>query len=369
MQLSTHHRPRWTSVCALAVAALAVHVPNASAIDTFEPNNTRHTATPIVSGSPRVSYFSAPLDFDYYRFTLSSPQHIRIDLAVPDTMHCLLVLFPSDSIFELDWMETPGVGVDLRFEYTLPAGVYHILVRGSIADEVNSYTLSLTAPISGDNFEPNNRDGDATALPLGTTVSSFLFTRNDEDWYRIDTTAEGHLVVTLDVPESVDYELTLVNSGGSYVGSYPRIGDGLDEQVVATVPAGTYFAVVKGYHDEFWDVDQLPGEYSQTEQYLSDGDLGYFHRLVRAEQHKSVSTSSRAWRPGSPRRMALETTTGIGSTCPQPGTSASGWRIPPSADLQLDLLNGSGNLIARSMTWGHGADESIVRTLTGPGAV
>ena len=87
-QLSTHHRPRWTSVCALAIAALAVQVPDASAIDTFEPNNTRHTATPIVSGSPRVSYLSTPGDFDYYRFTVSSPQHVRIDLAVPDAMHC-----------------------------------------------------------------------------------------------------------------------------------------------------------------------------------------------------------------------------------------------------------------------------------------
>ena len=52
-----------------------------------------------------------------------------------------------------------GAGVDLVLESTLPEGVYYILVNGYGADDVNSYTLSLTAPLSGDDFEPDNRDG------------------------------------------------------------------------------------------------------------------------------------------------------------------------------------------------------------------
>ena len=75
------------------MAALAVHVPNASAIDTFEPNNTQHTATPLVAGSPRVSYLSTAGDYDYYRFTVSSPQHVRIDLAVPDAVNGFVWLY------------------------------------------------------------------------------------------------------------------------------------------------------------------------------------------------------------------------------------------------------------------------------------
>ena len=245
--MSKHHRPRWTFVCALAVAALAVHAPNASAIDTFEPNDTRYQATPIVSGSPRVSYLSTVGDFDYYQFTVSSPQHVRIDLEVPATLSCALQLFTNlDFGFYLDGVAEPGAGVDQRLESTLAAGTYYILVSGSPADDVNSYTLTLTAPLAGDDFEPDNRTAGAKALPLGTTVSSFIFTRNDEDWYRIVTTAEGHLVVTLNVPDSVGYELTLLNSFASYVASDPEDGDGVDEEAVATVPAGTYYAVVRG---------------------------------------------------------------------------------------------------------------------------
>ncbi len=53
-------------------------------------------------------------------------------------------------------------------------------------------------------------------------------------------------------------------------------GDGVDEQAVATVPAGTYFAVVKGYHDEVFSEDELPGVYSQTQRYSLTAISGTF---------------------------------------------------------------------------------------------
>ena len=83
--------------------------------------------------------------------------------------------------------------------------MYYIRVNGFPHDDVNSYTLTLTAPLPGDDFEPNNTQATAADLQLGTTIGTFLFTSNDVDWYRIVTTADAHLVVTLNVPDTVNY--------------------------------------------------------------------------------------------------------------------------------------------------------------------
>ena len=91
--MSTNSFARRISVCALVAGALGLHVPSSYAADTFEPNDTRQTATPIASGSPRVSYISTASDNDYYTFTISGSQHVRIDLLAPDTVDYQITLY------------------------------------------------------------------------------------------------------------------------------------------------------------------------------------------------------------------------------------------------------------------------------------
>ena len=150
------------SVCALVVLALASYAAPAEGADTFEPNDTRPTATPIASGSPRVSYLSTSGDVDYYQFTLSSWQHVRIDfLDVPAGVDGYIDLYEGDGR-HIDYSFHVGEGLDERLEVTLAAGAYYIRVAGFPSDGANSYTLSLTAPLGGDDFEPNNTLGTAT---------------------------------------------------------------------------------------------------------------------------------------------------------------------------------------------------------------
>ena len=59
------------------------HSARLYAADTHEPNGTHETAPPIASGSPIVSFISSSGDLDFYRFSLSAAQHVRIDLEVP----------------------------------------------------------------------------------------------------------------------------------------------------------------------------------------------------------------------------------------------------------------------------------------------
>ncbi len=354
--MSTHHRPRWTSVCLIAVAALFGHVPSALAIDTFEPNDTLPTATPIVFGSSRVSYLATTTDVDYYRFTVSSPQHLRIDLAVPDTMACSLGLYASNGNF-IDAISGRGVGVDETMVTTLAEGEYYIRISGSTADDVNSYTLSLTGPLSGDDFEPNDRAENATALPLGTTISSFIFTRQDEDWYRIVTTADAHLAVTLNVPESVNYDLSLWDNLGFFVGGSGQSGKGQDEEVVTTVPAGTYFAKVV----------TCCRDYTQGQRYSLTAISGTF---TDSFEPNNTRASARRLGPGTvlSKMYSNRDEDWYRFNLSATGTVSILLEVPPSLALRFDLLNGSGNVVASVGPLLFGADASLVRTLTGPGA-
>ena len=127
------------------------------AADTFEPNDTRETATPIASGSPLCRRIRRPDDVDFYHFSLSSAQHVRIDLAVPDAANYAVALHQEFSAvrdpIEMYVSDNPGTAVDERLEWTLAPGNYWIVVRvGSPSpayDPDASYTLTLTAPLTG----------------------------------------------------------------------------------------------------------------------------------------------------------------------------------------------------------------------------
>ena len=235
--------------------------------------------------------------------------------------------------------------------------MYYIRITGSAADDVNSYTLSLTGPLAGDDFEPDNRAEDATALPLGTTLSSFIFTRNDEDWYRIVTTTDAHLVVTLNVPESVDYDLVIYDNLGANIGRSLSFGPGQDEEAVVTVPAGTYFA----------KVTTLRRNYTQGHRYSLTAISGTF---TDSFEPNNTRASARRVGPGAlVSKMYSDTDEdwyrfNLSAT----GTVSIVLEVPPSEYLQFDLVNGSGAVIATVNPFGRGADASLVRTLPGPGA-
>ena len=291
---------------AALAAAIACSGAALRAADTFEPNDTRETATPIASGSPLVSYISSSGDVDFYHFSLSSAQHIRIDLAVPDAANYAVALhqeFPAvrDPI-EMYVADNPGTGVDERLEWTLEPGNYWIVVRvGSPSpayDPDGSYTLTLTAPLTGDTFEPNNTIATATCLPLATTISSHKFTLNDADWYRIGITAEAHLLIELDVPDTQDYNLSLYNAAGSLVagGGIGTSPPGTDKRILMTVAAGTYYVLV-GWQAQFMPIENPGGlNYSQDAPYHLTATSGPFTDTF--EPNNRIDTARRIG-PGS----------------------------------------------------------------------
>ena len=108
------------------------------------------------------------------------------------------------------------------------------------AGAIVATALAVLVPgaYAADTFEPNDTRETATTLLLDVPRSSYLFTSGDEDFYRVVTPRAGHLRITLDVPDGVDYSLS-VSSTFNTVES--NLGSGLDEEVfLSTVrPAGT----------------------------------------------------------------------------------------------------------------------------------
>jgi YD repeat-containing protein len=151
------------------------HASAAFATDTFEPNDTLGSATPISPGSPRISYLSTSSDVDYYKFTVFNSQQIHVVLDVPESVDYYFYLYDANGTL-LTSASGFGVGIDEVLDYSLIAGAYYLAVRSSIGFSASSpYTLTLTAPLAGDVYEPNDTRGDAPDMTIGSTVRSYLF--------------------------------------------------------------------------------------------------------------------------------------------------------------------------------------------------
>ena len=116
-------------------------------------------------------------------------------------------------------------------------------------------TMTLTVSF-GDTYEPN--DSIATAFPVkpGQTYESFLYNPDDrQDFYRFDAVVGTGAVITLsDIPEGVDYRLSLLDVGGHPIADAQQSGPA--EQQVAYLPerAGAIYILVES-HFGFSDVD------------------------------------------------------------------------------------------------------------------
>ena len=116
-------------------------------------------------------------------------------------------------------------------------------------------TMTLTVSF-GDTYEPN--DSIATAFPVkpGETYESFLYTPDDrQDFYRFDAVVGTGVVITLsDIPDGVDYRLSLLDAGGQPIADGEKTG--VAEQQVAYLPEqiGAIYILVES-HFGFSDVD------------------------------------------------------------------------------------------------------------------
>ena len=99
----------------------------------------------------------------------------------------------------------------------------------------------------GTAFEPNETLATAAIIESGVTNSAAITTTTDNDYFKIVTTATSNIVYNLVGPSGVDYDMTILNSAGTSIGS----GTGSTATETVTLNnqvAGTYYIRIFGYN-------------------------------------------------------------------------------------------------------------------------
>jgi hypothetical protein len=110
-----------------------------------------------------------------------------------------------------------------------------------------SAILTVTQAPPTDANEPNDSSLTATPVTPGTLSEGLISHPGDVDWFTVPVTAGENLVITLQVPSGVDYDLELYDSSTNWAaGSY--LTTGLTEGIAYSAPsAGTVWVRVLGY--------------------------------------------------------------------------------------------------------------------------
>ncbi len=163
--------------------------------DRYEVNNTRATATSLgaIEGTKDYSDLTihASNDTDFYRFETKATGKLGSIVSTQFT-HALgdLDLRLFNSVGDLlasseTTQDSESISLNGR-----PAGVYYVQVFGSANTKNPSYLLHIDAPelvIGADRFEPNNTAQTATPLPAPNGIASFndlsVHLSGNSDWY------------------------------------------------------------------------------------------------------------------------------------------------------------------------------------------
>lgn len=128
--------------------------------------------------------------------------------------------------------------------------LYDWRVRTNCTGGSSAYTqaqfTTLAAAGCGTAFEPNETQATAAAITIGVSNSAAITTATDNDYFKITTTGTTNNVFSLVGPSGVDYDMQILNSAGTVIGS----GTGSTATETVTLnnqAAGTYTIRVFGF--------------------------------------------------------------------------------------------------------------------------
>jgi hypothetical protein len=250
------------------------------------------------------------------------------------------------------FVSTPsGATIASTLIYDLTGEGFEDVVAGVPAGAEGLVYVSFS-PSAQDSGEPNDSYLTSTALTPAVAASSRIFTLNDVDWYRFTLHKDTHLRLQLSVPDGLNYGFELYDANKLLeVANTP--GAGVDEEILTTVPAGTYYVRVIG-----------AGQFSQFAVYTLLATAGQFSDSMEPNNMPAgaVTIGTLPYQSKIYTLLDLDwyrfRTTGTGSVTIQ-------LQVPASVNFQLVLYSASGVFIQASQN-GIGVNETITRTLSGP---
>lgn len=182
-----------------------------------------------------------------------------------------------------------------------------------------------------DQYEPNNDIQNATGLPNNVIINDALIeSETDVDYYKVELSPQSKVNVSMAAPSDRDYELEIINSNSTIVGSsYNSVG--YTESIITTLSRGTYYIKVYGYG----------GAYSEDDYYtlnISASPVASIEPVVPSTPHVEPSIEPEVPQPGIPS---------LGS--PQNGysmqvgqTVSLQWSDTGASKYRLEVINDSG---------------------------
>lgn len=130
--------------------------------------------------------------------------------------------------------------------------LYDWRVRANCTAGTSNYTQAqfTTQPIVGGcvtAFEPNETQAAAATISAGVANSAAISTSTDNDYFKITTTGTNNITYSLVGPGGVDYDMTILNSGGTSIGSGTS-GTATETVALTNQAAGTYSIRIFGYN-------------------------------------------------------------------------------------------------------------------------
>lgn len=166
--------------------------------DAFEENDNVDEAAPIELGE-RIEATLCPTDTSDF-FSVEIPVsdveiEVRLNYVAPPGMRLNILSPDGQSSFS-----ESGLGEEVMNFIAPQAGTFWIQVSGSVEEgQTGQYSLfaNSIAPPCGDDFEPNDAPGSATAIALPANVAGVVCPA-DFDYYGVDVPAGGTLNVFFD---------------------------------------------------------------------------------------------------------------------------------------------------------------------------
>jgi hypothetical protein len=227
----------------------------------FEPNDTASQANFVVCGQQLEATCGFVGDFDWYTFTLAAPGRVTVltgtgpngvvfdnEIELYDGTLALLARNDDD---DREWQATVS-------EY-LPAGTYYVLHKG-FGNNTGIYSIDIQCDPLGtatvrvpEAVEPNNDPlvGGLPTILLPGRAGDGDLTIGDSDWWQFTLT--GTTVCRIETGRglsgtfSPDTFLYLRDATGALLESDDDDAPGAWSLVLATLPAGTYYADVQGF--------------------------------------------------------------------------------------------------------------------------
>lgn len=246
--------PVYTITNALTVPAQANDV---------EPNGSRAQAKVLPLNGSRTGhinyYYNNIKDTnDWYRVTTNADGRLRLTMTSANGQNVWAYLYDNDGTTLLAGSYTSGSAVVVNKD-GLAAGTYYIRVNTFYSTEWAPYTLSdsLFVPTEPNDTEPNGTKEQALTLPLNGSVTGhnnyyYNQVKDTVDWYKVTTTADGRLRLTMTSGNGQNVWAYLYDNNGTTL-----LAQGYTSGSAAVVnkdglAAGTYYIRVNTYYTSEW---------------------------------------------------------------------------------------------------------------------